>query len=121
MDYILNFFYGFKFNGTLAVYLYWMPLAVCAVGYFIRTAKNYVNDRKKREERGGYYVPSDTIGSLIARAVVTILPIGNMFAAVFDIGPSMLGRFFDWVGAVFNQPLVPDSESAKAKRKVEVK
>lgn len=31
----------------------------------------------------------------------------NLLAACFDLAPKMLGRFFEWIGRVFDQPLVP--------------
>lgn len=56
---------------------------------------------------GRSYVPTDTVGAVIGRVVVSWLPVGNLWAALFDLGPEVFGRFFTWVGRVFDQPLVP--------------
>jgi hypothetical protein len=99
-------------NFWTAFMLYWLPLILCAVGYLIRTWQNYQKDIKARAkcdtDGKGYYSPTDTLGSLIARAIVTILPIGNMLAAIFDVAPDLFGSFFKWMGKIFNQPLVPE-------------
>jgi hypothetical protein len=108
-------------NPWIAIGLYWLPLAFCGFGYVARTARNYVKDRADREkaeaakkagETGSksWYIPTDTIGDLIGRAFVTIIPVGNLFAACFDVAPEVFGKFFEWIGRTFNQPLVPKRE-----------
>lgn len=92
----------------LAALLYWLPLGFCALGYIARTASNFAKDRKERVRPGAFYRPTDTMGSLIGRAVVSVLPIGNLLAAIFDLSPEVFGKFFEWLRAVFDQPLVPD-------------
>jgi hypothetical protein len=99
-------------NPWIAVCLYWAPLALCAYGYLMRTWFNYRKDVETRKKEPHYY-PTDTIGSLIGRAVVTILPVGNLLAAIFDVAPEVFGRFFKWIGRVFNQPLVPKLKEEK--------
>jgi hypothetical protein len=94
------------------ILLYWVPTAFCAFGYLIKTAENtrkdIVNrDRLEREKASDKYVPTDTIGSIIGRGIVSIMPVANLFAAVFDVAPTVFGRFFAMVGRVFNQPIVP--------------
>jgi hypothetical protein len=105
-------------NAWLAGLLYWLPMAFCAFGYLVRTARNFAKDRRARVQVGGYYHPTDTVGSLLGRAVMTILPIGNLFAAIFDVAPDLLGRFFKWLHRVFDQPLVPDLPDGKERRAV---
>ncbi len=113
MDYIKNF----EYNSTLGNYLYWLPLIVCVVGFTLRTHRNYLKDRKQREIPGSYYyVYTDTVGTILIRTVVSILPIANMFAATFNVAPELVEKFSDWLDKVFDIPLVPDSESYKAIR-----
>lgn len=107
-------------NQWIAFGLYWAPLAFCAVGYFARTMRNFTKDRSERIKPGGYYVPTDTLGTLIGRAVVTLLPVGNLLAAVFDLAPEVFGRFFKWISRVFNHPLVPDFKDGPERRKARV-
>jgi len=111
METIKLFFTDFDFTSAMGIILYWMPATICSVGYFLRTLKNYRHDIVSREEASRNdnlnYRPTDTIGTLIGRGLVSTIPVCNLFAAVFDVAPSMLGRFFGFIGRVFDQPLVP--------------
>lgn len=101
IDWILTF----KFNSLLGVVLYWAPLTMCVYGYTVRTFLNYRKDITRREE--DRYHPTDTVGDIVGRAIITIIPIGNLWAAAFNVAPEVFGRFFNWLGKVFDQPLVP--------------
>ena len=114
---MIDYIWNFEWTGLMGILLYWVPSACCCVGYTARTANNYMQDKRQREEAGARYEPTDTIGALIGRAIVSALPVANLWAAAFDIAPKFLGGFFDWLDRVFNTPLVPDSDSYKSKRK----
>lgn len=105
----------FQWNSTLGILLFWVPLAFCLFGYTLRTAKNYRKDLARRESET-FYHPTDTIGALMGRALVSIIPVANIWAAMFDLAPEVFGRLFKWLGQVFDQPLVPDNERARAMR-----
>lgn len=100
---------------TMGILLYFVPMLFCLTFYFVRTARNYVGDRKQRElaetDKGIHYYPRDTIGSIIGRVLVSIIPIANIWAAMFDLAPSVFGKAFSWIGKVFNQPLVPKKKN----------
>lgn len=85
---------------------YGLPGVLCIYGYTIRTWKNYQKDTEARES-DKYYMPTDTIGTLLGRGLVSIVPVANLLAATFDIGPKLFANFFKWIGRVFDQPLVP--------------
>lgn len=127
---MINAILGYWANPWIAVFLYWLPLSVCAVGYTLRTFENYYKDIEDREKYIAekaiidaehsddtddeyrkyyniYYRPTDTIGTLIGRGIVTIMPIANMWAAIFDISPKLFSRFIERVEELFDQPLVP--------------
>jgi hypothetical protein len=112
IDYALNF----QFNSTLGLLLYWLPLTFCAFGYLLRTHRNYCKDKLARETPGAYYSPTDRLGTLIGRGMVSVIPIGNLLAAVFDLAPEVFARLFERLEKLFDIPLVPDTENAKAKR-----
>lgn len=97
-------------NVWIAVGLYWLPLAVCAVGYVVRTWKNFRDDRAKRTEK--YYTPTDTIGTLIGRGIISVVPVANLCAAAFDLAPDMLSGFINRLAKIFNQPLVPKPKAS---------
>lgn len=96
----------------LGFFLYWLPLAICTVGYIARTYKHYQADLVARaawveNPKEKYYNPTDTVGTLIGRGIVSIIPVANLIAAVFDVAPRLLGNFFKMLGQIFDQPLVP--------------
>lgn len=116
-------------NVWIAVGLYWLPLALCAFGYFLRTWRDVQKDKAARfeslrtdpppgRERVGWYAPSYhpsvTIGTLLGRGLVSICPIANLCAAIFDVAPELFGKFFEWIGRVFDQPLVPKPKAPQA-------
>lgn len=104
---MIDWILGLWANQWIAFGLYWMPLAFCTVGYTLRTARNFAKDRRDRVT-GSFYHPTDKIGTLIGRGLVTAMPVGNVFAAAFDLAPEVFGRFFRWIDRLFDQPLVPD-------------
>jgi hypothetical protein len=42
--------------------------------------------------------------------------VANLCATVFDVAPEVFGRFFEWLGKVFDVALVRDTKAMKAKR-----
>ncbi len=107
------------FNSIFGICLYWLPMVICIVGYTIRTARNIQKDKRERIQHEkneiGYYSPTDTIGDLIGRSLVSIIPIANLWSALFDISPMLFDRLFKWVSCTFNQPLVPIRNKTKDK------
>lgn len=99
----------------LQVLLYYVPLLLCVYGYAIRTWRNYQKDVQARElaeaiddvTRRPHYYPTDTIGTIIGRGLVTVIPVANLFAATFDVGPKVFSSFFGWIRDVVDQPIVP--------------
>jgi hypothetical protein len=105
---MIEWILSFEFNSVLGICLYWAPLLLCSYGYAIRTWVNYRKDRIARDStENKHYSPTDTLGSLIGRGLVAIIPIANLLAAIFDVAPETFGRFLGFVGKVFSQPLVP--------------
>lgn len=112
IDWILKF----EWNGLIGILLYWVPMLFCAVFYTIRTAEGYMADVRAREKAEAsrhseghpiWYEPRETIGGILGRALVSVAPVGNLWAALFDLSPKVFGRLFGWVGKMFDQPLVP--------------
>lgn len=120
MESIYNFFGAITLTNMMGIYLYWLPLLVCALGFTIRTWVNFQQDHQSRsvyethraeKRHTNVYVetyrPTDTIGTLIARAIVTFVPIANLWVALFDLTPMMLSRYLGAIGKLFDIPLVP--------------
>jgi len=123
-------------TGWMGMLLYWLPLSICVVGYTLRTAENYQKDLierdkvrnliKKRKELDGnpeelerfnrnrdtdkyasYYSPTDKIGTLIGRALVSVIPVANLWAGMFDVAPRLFHRLIERIEKIFDTPLVP--------------
>lgn len=91
-------------TGLLGMALYWLPLAFCLVGYTMKCWSDYRHDLAKRAER--FYSPTITVGTIIGRAFLSVTPVANIFAGVFDVAPKVFGDFLSWIGRVFDKPLV---------------
>lgn len=126
-------------TGWLGLFLYWLPLSICAVGYTLRTAENYQKDlierdkvrnlikkhkelegdtealdrfersseRRNSDKYASYYSPTDKIGTLIGRALVSIIPVANLWAGMFDVAPRLFHRLIERIEKIFDTPLVP--------------
>jgi hypothetical protein len=100
-------------NSWIALVTNWLPGALCAYGYLLRSIYKIRQDKAKRQEAesgeklNAYYLPGITVGSLVGYFVLTITPIANLFAAIFDVAPGLFRRFFDWCARVLDVPLVP--------------
>lgn len=99
---MMEYVKSFEFTSMLALYVYWVPLVICAIVYFFRTIHLYKKDLVKREE-SKFYSPSLTIGTIVWFVLLTITPCVNLFALVFDCASSV----FTWLGKVLDIPLVP--------------
>lgn len=104
IDWLMNWFLAFDFTGRMGVLLFWAPMALCAYGYTARTFAHYRLCCEARDS--DKYFQSDTVGTLIGRTIVTFIPVVNLLAAVFDLGPMIFGSFFAMIGRVFDRPLV---------------
>lgn len=98
----------------LVTIYYWLPLSFCIISFTIITIRNYIEDREKREIKDPfyYYNPTDTLGDLICRIILTTLPIINIITALCLL-PGMFVDFFEWIRDIFDTPLVPPKRSIK--------
>ena len=98
-------------NSWIALLLFWLPLVMCAYGYsveFVQLYRKELQGRAKAEaDEKAYYNPSLTLGWIVGHVVITIVPIFNLLAAVFDAAPKAFGDFFTWLGKALDIPLVP--------------
>lgn len=96
-------------QGVVVVF-YWIPLALCAVGYTVRTAKEIkhdVNDRRQSDlSPHAYYYPSVTVGTIVGRLLLTAAPLINIAAFVTDLGIDMIGHAFDVISKTLDHPIV---------------
>ena len=126
MNATINWVYEYWLTGWMGLFLYWLPLSLCVVGYTIRTFDNFHRDLEARERYlnylkakennepfvnvNSYYRPTDTIGTLIGRALVSLIPVANLWAGIFDVAPRMFSRVIKLVEKVFDTPLVPEPQ-----------
>ncbi len=102
---MLEYVKSFEFTSTIALFVYWMPLLICAIVYLFRTIRMYKEDLSKREE-AKYYSPTLTVGLIVWMIILAITPCINLFALVFDCASSV----FTWLGKVLDIPLVPKKQ-----------
>lgn len=106
IDSLLRAYAALSLSDILWVALYWVPSAVCAFGYILRTWTNYQEDILRRGW-GGYYEPTDTRFDIIGRLVLTATPAVSLFAAVFDVAPPLLSSAISRVYDFLETPIVP--------------
>jgi hypothetical protein len=102
IDWIMHF----QWNGWLGIFLFWSPLMLCAYGYTVRVWHMYQKDVKDRAN-DRIYIPNLTVGTILGYGLLTIMPIANLFAAIFDVGPKVFSGVVRFLERVFTQPLVP--------------
>jgi hypothetical protein len=96
---------SYEFVSMLALFTYWIPLAICLSVYFFRTIKLYRLDLSNCNDK--FYTPTLTIGLIVWMFLLAITPAINLFALVFDCA----GSVFKWLGKSLNIPLVKKQHS----------
>ena len=96
---------SFEFLSALALFIYWIPAAICLSVYFLRCVSLYQKDLSKCEEK--HYSPELTVGLIVWLLICAITPAVNLFALVFDCASSV----FKWLGGLLNIPLVSKREA----------
>lgn len=109
------------FNSWIGIIIYWVPMAICAIGYTLRT---FANCGKELQERKAYargdiscYEPEETVGVILGRMITCFIPIANLGVAVFDFGATYLELFVKFLDRTFNQPIVPKLKSTETAHK----
>lgn len=94
------------------IWLYWLPLIGAATIYFFRTVIEIRRDlANKREvfdttsERTHYY-PTVTVGTIVGRILLTVIPVVNLVVFVFDCAPALTKRFFSTISEILDMPIV---------------
>lgn len=106
---MIDYIKSFEFTSAIALFVYWIPAAICIGVYFFKMIGMYRADIKARDE-GKYYSPDLTIGWVFWHVLASITPAANLIALVFDC----MADVFKLLGAFMDIPLVPK----KAKRPV---
>ena len=98
---------GFAFTGTVGMLTYWMPLALCALGYTVKTVKQIQRIKAFKGSKDGVgWVADLTVGTVLWRIFLTVTPIINVFALSFSLGIDMLSQVFKWIGSFLEFKLV---------------
>jgi hypothetical protein len=107
---MIDYVKSFEFTSAIALFVYWIPLAICLAVYFITAVNMYREDVKKRDE-GDWYSPKLTIGWIVWHVLASIAPAANLIALVFDC----MADVFKWFGDFLDIPLVPKRAKRAAK------
>lgn len=90
---------------------YWLPMAICLIGGFFETVKDYKNDYKKyADESVKYYTPELTVGVILARIVGALVPYWNIGYALTSLG-DILKPIFKSLEFFLDIPLVGKKRS----------
>jgi hypothetical protein len=98
---MIDYVTSFQFMSMLALFVYWIPLAVCMPVYLFRAIGMYKSDLGKPGD--DHYKPGLTVGLIVWWAICSVTPAINLFALVFDCASSV----FEWLGKFLDIPLVP--------------
>lgn len=89
---------------TLLFVLYVVPTVLCVIGYSIRTAKDVIHDLKNKNET--YYYPKTTVGTIIGRFGLSVIPVINIFVFFMDLAYDWVDKAARLTDRVLNTPVV---------------
>jgi len=101
---MIDWLLDIEMNGWLSLMLYWIPLMFTTVGYIKRTIYNYQFDIKHRANKN--YYPTDSIGTIVVRLIITVTPIANIWTAIFVFFPEFFSSLWEAIGKFLETPLV---------------
>lgn len=90
-----------ELNTQLAIWLYWVPLVVCSVVYFVRIVSSLKSDLRKKRQ-GMINFDQTTYGDILLHIVGAITPVVNVLCLVFDA----LGSFSKYLHKILRKPVV---------------
>lgn len=98
---------AWEITSTVGFFTYWLPLALCALGYSVKTWKQIQLLNKYRQEKYNTpWVEDLTVGTLLWRMFLTVTPIVNVIALVFGLLSDMLKTVFNWIDWVLSYRVV---------------
>lgn len=83
-----------------------LPAALCLVGYFFRTIRKVKEDKTRREEYDEWYVPQETVGTILGRIIVSLIPTVNIMALVLDLSQEVFEKVVPFIKRFVNIPLI---------------
>lgn len=96
IDWLISGLVLIKTFSLWAIGLYYIPAVLCLVGYGFLLKKKYTEAVRAREK--DQYFTSPTIGNVLGWILLSLVPVVNIFALIFDI-------------ELFNVPLVKSKDS----------
>ena len=104
-DNTVDFLMQLDFTSYMGIGLYWIPAVLCLIAYTVRSWKEYQKDLKSRE-KSGYYRPTLTIGSILAKLFASLMPGLNILSLVFHVGAGMISTVGEFFSKLLDIPLV---------------
>ena len=79
----------FLFNSWAGFLIYWVPTILCILKYTFKTVEDYRKDlvhmRKLKLGEIDYCLPADTLGNIISRILVSVIPVVNICDIVLGL------------------------------------
>ena len=111
IDWLVNIVTNVSFNSTMAICLYWVPMIICLVGYLFDFVKDYQTDAKNYQE--SYYDPKLTIGSILGRLIVSVMPVLNLGMALFKHMGNIIKKILLVCEKALNIPIIRHNPKPK--------
>ena len=96
-------------SAAYGFFLYWIPVALCLLGLAGDIIRGYTRDIKSRQD-SKWYTPTLTVGRIVGWAILSFLPVVNIFRAAFTYLPAIVAWVVDKLDTVLNIPLVPKKD-----------
>ena len=89
------------------IYIFYVVTAVlCLIGYFFRTIRKIKEDKANREQYGEWYAPQETIGTVLGRIIISIIPGLNITALLVDLFDETFEKIIPVIKRFINIPLI---------------
>ena len=102
-----NMFIQYATVGQMGFWTYWLPMVLCFIGYTGRTWYQVQELKRSKDNKFDYpRVPPLTVGSLVGRVLLSVIPIVNIIALVFGLSYDMVNKAGTWIGNILSFELV---------------
>jgi uncharacterized membrane protein len=85
---------------------YVVPAVLCLIGYFFRTIKKVKEDQLRQLEHGDWYLPEETIGTVLGRIIISLIPGLNIVALLVDLFQETFEKIIPAIKRFVSIPLV---------------
>lgn len=93
----------------IVLLFYAIPACICLISDVHKTVQDIKTDIRKRSE--AYYSPEVTIGRLLGKLLLTLIPVVNIIKALMYLLTDFAEIVISFVDKVLSTPLVPKKKN----------